>query len=398
VTVKRGVPVALVTAATFTDIVAYSIAVPVLPDMARRLGASATMIGLLFASFGASLLLVSVPAGAWSDRVGRRGPLVGGLAALAAATVLFAFATTLPWLFAARLVQGAADGVTWIVGFALVADLYAPEERGRVMGLVMAGSGFGFMIGPSIGGWLYEMGGMRLPFLSVAAASVVVLAAFLVVPLPDHRATREPVPVTALVRVPVVAACAAAVVAIASTLAMLEPIMSLQLQANLGVSPARVGLLFAVGAFVSTLVHPIYGRLSDRYGARRFTLLGLGAAALALPLLGQLWSFESALALFVLQVCAASMAITPSLAYMGEAVSASGGGSFGVAYGLYNFAWGVGILAGPAIGGYLFERMGFAGLTIVWAPVVFLFAVLLARVQSPETTSGAPRPEIESPL
>ena len=58
---SRAVAVALVTFATFTDIVAYSVAVPVLPDLSRRLGASPTMIGLLFASFGVTLLTVSIP-------------------------------------------------------------------------------------------------------------------------------------------------------------------------------------------------------------------------------------------------------------------------------------------------------------------------------------------------
>src|SRR3954471_11689765 len=106
---SRAVAVALVTLATFSDIVAYSVAVPVLPDLSRRLGASPTVIGFLFASFGVTLLTVSLPMGAFSDRIGRKAPMVGGLVALAAATLLFAFATTLPLLFAARLVQGAAD-------------------------------------------------------------------------------------------------------------------------------------------------------------------------------------------------------------------------------------------------------------------------------------------------
>src|SRR5205814_7080441 len=125
---SRVIVVAAVTLATFTDIVAYSIAIPVLPDLSRKLGASPTMIGLLFASFGVTLLIVSVPMGAMSDRLGRKGPIVGGLIALSAASVLFAFADTLPWLFAARLVQGAADAITWVVGFALVADLYGAAE------------------------------------------------------------------------------------------------------------------------------------------------------------------------------------------------------------------------------------------------------------------------------
>src|SRR6187397_2535043 len=113
---SRVVAVALVTAATFIDLVAYSIAVPVLPDLSARLGASPTVIGLLFASFGVTLLATSIPMGAVSDRVGRRTPMVAGLAALAGSSVLFAFSEQLPLLFAARMVQGAADAITWVVG------------------------------------------------------------------------------------------------------------------------------------------------------------------------------------------------------------------------------------------------------------------------------------------
>ena len=61
---SRATAVALVTLATFADLVAYSICVPVLPDFARRLGASPAEIGLMFASFGVTLLMVSVPMGA----------------------------------------------------------------------------------------------------------------------------------------------------------------------------------------------------------------------------------------------------------------------------------------------------------------------------------------------
>src|SRR3977135_4029946 len=119
--------VALVTAASFTAIVALGVAVPVLPDLSRRLGASPTMIGLLFGCFGATMLVVSMPMGAVSDRVGRRMPMLTGPVARAASPLLFAYAERLPALFAARLVQGAADATTWVVGFALVADLYPPE-------------------------------------------------------------------------------------------------------------------------------------------------------------------------------------------------------------------------------------------------------------------------------
>jgi multidrug resistance protein len=384
---SRAVAVALVTFATFTDIVAYSIAVPVLPDLSRRLGASPTTIGVLFASFGLTLLLVSMPMGAMSDRVGRKTPMVGGLIALAAATVLFAFAQGLPGLFAARLVQGGADAVTWVVGFALIADLYGPEERGRVTGMVMSGTGFAFMVGPSLGGWLYEIGGMKLPFLTVAAMAVAGAIAFSWLRIPSPRSAHDPVPVGAVLRVPAIAACAAAVVAGSATTSMLEPVMALHLHA-LDVNPARIGLLFGIAAVATTMLHPLYGRLADRWGARRLTLLGLVLASLVLPFLARTQTFESAVVVFIFQAATIALVITPSLTYMGQATSDAGIGSFGVAYGLYNMAWGVGLLTGPALAGFLFERIGFTGLALVWSPFVIMVTLLLARAGTPPTPAA----------
>jgi DHA1 family solute carrier family 18 vesicular amine transporter 1/2 len=378
---SRAVIVALVTFATFTDIVAYSIAVPVLPDLSRRLGASPTVIGFLFASFGVTLLTVSVPMGAVSDRVGRKAPMVGGLVALAAATLLFAFSTTLPWLFGARMVQGAADAITWVVGFALIADLYGADERGKVTGIVMSGTSFAFMIGPSLGGWLYELGGIRLPFLAVTVLAVIAAAAFAWLDLPRAKSEHEAVPLARLLRAPAVAACVVGVIAASSTLSMLEPVVALHL-ATLSIGPARIGLLFGIAAVVNAALHPLFGRMSDRWGSRRMMLLGLTLSAFALVLFGQTWSFRSTMVLQTLMAASMAMMITPSLAYMAEATSQQGGGSFGVAYGLYNMAWGAGLLGGPALGGFLFERMGFGRLVFLWAPALLLITLMLARVQS----------------
>jgi DHA1 family solute carrier family 18 vesicular amine transporter 1/2 len=386
---SRTAVLAIVILTTFTDIVAYSIAVPVLPDLSRKLGASPTTIGLLFASFGVTLLSVSIPMGAASDRIGRKGPLVAGLAGLAAATLLFAFANSLPGLFAARLAQGAADAVAWVVGLALLADMYEPSERGWATGVVMSGSSFAFMIGPSLGGWLYEIGGIRLPFIIVAvmAATAGIGAARL--KLPDRQAEAEPIPVASIVRLPAVGACAAAVVLAAATISMLEPVLALQLE-SLGVNPGRVGVVFGVAALASAGLHPVGGRLADRFGARRLTLWGLVIFAAVLPLLGLTWNFESAIVFYVIQAAAMALVIAPSIAYMGDAASTAGIGSFGVAYGLYNVAWGTGLLGGPALGGFLFERLGFGRLMLAWAPAVVMATLLIARVGTTPNPRRAP--------
>ncbi len=394
---SRSVAVALVTFATFTDIVAYSVAVPVLPDLSRKLGASPTMIGLLFASFGVTLLTVSMPMGAVSDRVGRKGPMVGGMIALAGSTLLFAYSNGLPWLFAARLVQGAADAITWVVGFALIADQYGPDERGRVSGIVMSGTSAAVMVVPTIGGWLYEVGGIRAPFLVVAALAAVAALGFLWLEIPSEREETEHVPIRVVLQSRPVAVCAAVVVAISATISMLEPVFPLFLTEKLGIGPARIGLIFGSGAVASSILHPIYGRLADRWGGRRLMMTGLLLAACALPLLTVSWSYPSTIAFSILNTMAIAMVITPSLAFMAEAVSNAGVGSFGVGYGLYNMAWGAGLLGGPAIAGFVFEQAGFTRLTLLWAPMLVVVTLLLARVQSnvrlkPDTTEATIMP------
>jgi len=376
----RGVAVALVTLAVFTDILAYSIAVPVLPHLSRQFGASPTLIGLLFASFGVTLLAVSVPMGTFSDRIGRRLPLIGGLLALSASSVLFAFAPGMTWLFAARLAQGAADAVTWVVGFALIADLYAAEERGRVMGFVMSGSTFGFMTGPTLGGWLYETGGIQLPYLFTAGLALVVAVGIASLIFPSTGKAHEPLPLSTIVRVPAVATCAIAVIVGGGTIAMLEPVLSLFLNSSLGLGPARIGLVFGVGALVAAALHPVFGHIADRVGGRSLTLWGVAAIGAMLPLLSQSWSFLSAAGLYTIMALAIATMITPSLTYMAEATASAGSPSFGVAYGLYNVAWAIGLLLGPALGGYLYERLGFTWLTLLWAPAVVLVALMLSRI------------------
>lgn len=368
----------LATLGTFTDLLAYSIAVPVLPDITAQLGVSPTVIGFLFASFGVTLLTVSVPVGALSDRIGRRAPLVAGMIVLAASTLLFAFARTLPALFAARLLQGAADAITWGVGLALVADVYGPAERGRVMGLVMAGSNLGFMLGPSIGGWLYESGGPQLPFLLVTALALVGAAGFFLLEVPPPSDSREQVPFRTLIRHADVAACAIVVIVVSSSLAMYEPVFSLHLASVVGLTPGRIGMVFGVAAIASAVLHPVYGRLADRFGGRRVMLTGLVVAAAVMPAVARAETYGGALALFLLQAGSMSMVVTPSLTYMAEAGARAGAASFGVSYGLYNFAWGCGLLTGPAIGGALYEYLGLTRLLLLWPAGMLLTAAWFA--------------------
>jgi MFS family permease len=238
------------------------------------------------------------------------------------------------------------------------------------------------MIGPTVGGWLYETGGIRLPYLFIAALSLAVAAGLALLRFPASAQTHEPLPLVTIVRVPAVAMCTIAVVVGGGSIAMLEPVLSLFLNTSIGLGPARVGLVFGGGAVVAAVLHPLFGHLADRVGGRRLTLAGLAAIGAILPLVAQSWSFLSAVSFYLIAALAIATMITPSLTYMAEATASAGSPSFGVAYGLYNVAWAIGLLVGPALGGILYERRGFTALTRWWAPVVILVALILSRVDS----------------
>jgi MFS family permease len=94
------------------------------------------------------------------------------------------------------------------------------------------------------------------------------------------------------------------------------------------------------------------------------------------------WSSESAMAFYALEAAMVALVITPSLAYMADATSRAGVGSFGVGYGLYNMAWGAGLLWGPALGGFLFDRLGFPRMALLWAPCLVAITIAVGRVES----------------
>ena len=108
----RGKPATalfVVSFAVFVDLMVYGLMIPVLPGYATGLGASRGTLGLLVGSFGIAVVVATPLFGVLTDRYGNRWPMVGGLLAFTASTLLFAYAPGLAWLFAAQALQGVSS-------------------------------------------------------------------------------------------------------------------------------------------------------------------------------------------------------------------------------------------------------------------------------------------------
>lgn len=340
--------VAAVSAALFADSLLYSAVVPVLPEYARRHGASTLAIGVLFACYAIGLLATTVPFAALSDRYGRRLPLVLGMLGVTGATVLFALAGSYPGLVLARSLQGVAAAAVWTSGVAWLADRIAPSRLGSAMGVATASMSAGLLVGPPAAGLLVERGGFRLPFLVMAGVTALAGIAQLVpAPAVEHRVRSTGF--RGLLSARVVRTLIAVALA-AAALSLLEPTLPLELARRFGATPAVIGLLFGIATLAHLVSAPAVGYLSDHHARDRLLRLGLAGMALVLPLIALAPAEVVVAAVLVAFAVAYSFVLVPALPELATVVRDSSSVGYAAVYAAFNIAYAVGMVVGPVAG------------------------------------------------
>ncbi len=354
----RHAALAVTALAFHVDTLLYCLLVPLLPRYAANLGLGPAQVSWLFGSYALALLLATLPIARLSDRFGRRTPMLLGLAGLAFSTFVFAYSNSYGLLLLARAMQGVAGAATWLPGMALVADHWPSGERGKAMGIAFAGANLGLLLGPPLSGFLDAHFGPRAPFYMGIA--LVALDAFgRVFLLRDAPPLREaPIPWKLLLGNRVIRVFAGAMVLGSGLWAFLESVLPLDFARRLGLGAQGIGLLFAGMALAHTLSSPWMGQLSDRWGRARILRIGLGSAALLLPLPAVLpspWTVGIALAALGFN---ASFLLSPCSPAVADQVERAGSQSFASGFGILNLAYSIGMVAGPFVGGTLVQFLG----------------------------------------
>ena len=153
------------------DLVGFGIVVPILGRYAERFGASGLEVGLLFASFSLAQLVCAPLLGRLSDRIGRKPVIMISLLGTAVGSFVTGAAGALWVLFLGRILDG-ASGASVAVAQGAVTDLAPPSERPRLLGLLGAAFGVGFVVGPALGG-LASLGGEHIPFFVAGTVALI---------------------------------------------------------------------------------------------------------------------------------------------------------------------------------------------------------------------------------
>lgn len=153
----------------------YGTIIPLLYPYAARFGITPVTLSFLFASFSLFQFIATPIMGRLSDRYGRKPLLLISIFGTSISLGLFALANSITMLFVARILDGITGG-NISVAQAMIADKVDGKQRAKAFGMLGAAFGFGFLLGPAIGGLLSQIS-LTAPFWF---ASLLALAATII--------------------------------------------------------------------------------------------------------------------------------------------------------------------------------------------------------------------------
>jgi multidrug resistance protein len=361
------------------DLVGWGIVLPILPLYAEDFTSSKVTIGLLVAVFSLMQLLFAPIMGRLSDRVGRKPVLVISLAGTAVGSLLMGVAGSLWVLFLGRIIDGISGGSV-STAHAAVTDMAEPGQRARLIGLLGAAFGLGFVIGPAIGG-LAALEGRHLPFF-VAAAIAGINALVAIRRLPETRPTAPAVPEPAAAAEPLlgraqrlillVFVATSAFTAFEATFALLgHERFDLTIAGTSGVFVV-IGLVLAF--FQGGMVHPIVAR----YGELATVRGGLAVNVIGFLLLAGAHNW-AVLSIALVLITAGQGLLSPALTSM-----VAGGARHdrrGRVLGLQQSASALARVVGPILGTFLFGHVAIGAPYAAGAVLAAIAVVMTAGLR-----------------
>jgi MFS family permease len=334
--------------------------IPVMPLFAAKLGAGPAQVGAINGAFMLTAGLLSIPAGLLADRTGRKLPIISGLAATAASSLLVTQCHQPGQMAAAYILFGAGLAAFAPGMLSLVADVMPSDRLGQAYGWYTTATYIAMTLGPASGGYLAGELGFRQVFaVSGSLLVAVALLALLVLPEgpPRHKTDLYAILAGSFALLHNLRLLACLLATAGSCIGFGVFLTFLPLYGSLhGYGPAQVGLVFAAQAVTNVVGRIPIGNLADRFDRRWIVAAGLVCLTVALVVLGQVIQLSQMLGCAVVMGVGMALTFTTIGAMIADQTPAL---QRGLAMGMYNSCIYLGMMCGSTIMGIALKRIGY---------------------------------------
>ena len=381
-------PAALAGGVVLVVAIASFMRAPLLPEIGRDLRLTAADLAMITTAFALGRLAMDLPAGRLADRLPPGPALAGTGVGVALSAGLLAGAGSFAQALSAVFFLGAASALTNTTGMTVFATSAPPERRGTAMAGFSMALMTGQTLGPAIGGVIAGLAGWRVAQVVGALIGVGVIAACLLVPAgrTRHREPSGAGPETGLPRSQAIVLAAVPFGVFFTLSALPQTLLPVIGSSELALSTAFIGIALGAGGIARFAGSAVAGAVSDRVSRKAALIPSLLAMAVAVLMLAPPPSLATWLGAIVL-LSLASSGIAVAATIIADQVPAD---TVGRRLGSFRFTGDIGLLAGPAVTGLLYQHSGRPAAMLVTAGVLggcALAAALL--IAEPSRYAGA---------
>jgi len=354
--------------------------VPILSVYAKSLGASLSMIGFIVSAYGLTQLIVRIPIGMLSDRLGRRRPFVTAAFIIVVVSVVgLAWSPDPTWLLIFRGLTGLA-AATWVTTTVLYTSYFPKHRSVKAIAFATFFQGMSLVMATAAGGLLADAYGWTSTFylaiipaglgaaLSLFLADDITLDRSKSFSLKDLRHAKG----VELLVIASVLGCLTQYANYATTFSFV-PVYA----ADIGASKAALGWLSTVVFLPHTLCALVSVRLSERLGERMLVILGLiimGFTSVGIP-------FIQNIPLLVISRVLYGVGTGISFpVMMGLSIKQIDREQRASAMGVFQAVYALGMFAGPAMSGVVADGWGISGMFYSVGALCFIAALIAGRL------------------
>ena len=342
---------------TLLVLLGLSMVAPILPTYAESFQVSYTLVGFVVSSFAVTRMVLDMPAGLLSRRYDKKKIMISGLILLSTSSVVAGFAPNYISLVIARMIEGAGSALYVTTATVFLAQISGEEKRGQWMSLYMGMLLLGSVFGPTFGGVVADLYGIRAPFFVYALLTGLAVIPTLVLPSLTNSGDMASLNLREIVRdmrqvfsnpsfLLVTFAVFTMFFLRTGVRSTLVPLFAAN---NLGLDSSAIGFILTIGGITTAVTMTPMGGISDRIGRKvplALCLLLTAGITIAIPFSTDLLTLSIAIAIYGAVIGLSG----PSAAYITDL---SPKDKLEISMGLYRMISDLGFVIGPLLLGFL---------------------------------------------